>query len=87
MEGGRSPTMTELDTHADTCCVGAHARVLLDTGRKVNVFPFLDELGSVSEVPIVQAAIAIDSINGLNTVILIFNQCLYFPHMEYIRCG
>ena len=47
------------------------------------MFPFLDELGSVSEVPIVQAAIAIDSLNGFSTVILIFNQCLYFPNMEY----
>ena len=83
MEGEKPPTVTELDTHADTCCVGINARILMDTGRKINVFPFLDELGSISEVPIVQAAIAIDSLNGLSTVILIFNQCLYFPKMEY----
>ena len=86
MEGEKPPTVTELYTHADTCYVGISARVLMDMGWKINVFPFLDKLGRVNEVPIVQTAIAIDSLNGLSTVILILNQCLYFLKWNITCC-
>ena len=48
----------ELDTHADTWCVGKECKVLYETGKTVNVSGFLESLGEVSQVKIVQAALA-----------------------------
>ena len=72
----------ELDTHADTWCVGEHSLVLYDTGRTVTVSPFLESLGEVEKVSIVQAAIAYDDPNYSRTVVLIINQALHFPNMH-----
>ena len=74
MEAGKC----ELDTHADTWCVGEHSLVLYDTGRTVTVSPFLESYGEVEKVSIVQAAIAYDDSHYSRTVILIINQALIF---------
>jgi hypothetical protein len=69
---------SELDSHADTCCVGGNATVLYTHNRKVNVLPFLDSLGTANSVPIVTAAIAYDDKITAKTYILIVHQALYF---------
>jgi hypothetical protein len=68
---------TELDSHADTCCVGRNATVLYSHNRTVNVSPFLDSLGTADSVPIVTVAIAYDNEITAKTYILIIHQALY----------
>jgi hypothetical protein len=79
-EGPRS----ELDSHADTCCVGDNALVLYYHNRTVSVAPFLDSFGTEDQVPIVTAAIAYDDPINAQTYVLIVHQALYFgdklPH-------
>ena len=43
----------DLDTHTDTCCVGANWRVLDTTNEVCEMTPFLDSYEPVKEVPYV----------------------------------
>jgi hypothetical protein len=72
------PPRTELDSHADTCCMGRNATVLYHHNRTVNVSPFLDSFGTADAIPIVTAAIAYDDAITAKTYILIVHQALYF---------
>ena len=66
----------ELDTHANTCCFGPNAFVLLeDMSQQAIVGEFLLELGTVS-TPIVSVAVAYDDVTTYTTYILIFHQVL-----------
>jgi hypothetical protein len=58
----------ELDSHANTCCVGNKTR-----GR-VKVTPFTKSLGTVTKVIIVKAAIAYYNPHSGQVYILILNQ-------------
>jgi hypothetical protein len=69
---------TELDSQADTCCVGRNATVLYSYNCTVTVSPFLDSLGTADSVLIVMAAIAYDDEITARTYILIVHQALYF---------
>jgi hypothetical protein len=69
---------TELDSQADTCCVGRNATVLYSHNCTVTVSPFLDSLGTADSVLIVMAAIAYDDEITARTYILIVHQALYF---------
>lgn len=71
-------TRSELDSHADTCCVGDNALVLYYHNRTVSVAPFLHSFGTEDQVPIVTAAIAYDDPITAQTYILIVHQALYF---------
>ena len=73
----------ELDSHADTCCVGNGVMIVNETHRKVNVTPFLKSLGTVKRVPIVTAAIAYDDPRSGEVFILIIHQALYFGDMSH----
>ena len=67
-----------LNTHADVSCVGRHARVLeIIEGQTCTVFPFNDSYSPMKEVQIVNAAFAVDSLDG-TVYILKLNQCLDF---------
>ena len=70
----------ELDTHADTCCIGSECEILHKTG-KADVTGFLETLGKVKEAPIVTAAMAYDDNDSGDTHILVFHQVLHFPLM------
>jgi hypothetical protein len=69
---------TELDSHADTCCIGNNALVLYYHNRTVSVSPFLESLGKANDIPIVTAAIAYDDPIRAQTYIIIVHQALYF---------
>ena len=71
----------ELDSHADTCCVGRGVMIVNETHRMVNVMPFLQSLGTVSQVPIVSAAVAYDDPRSGEVFILIFHQALHFKNV------
>jgi len=67
---------TEIDSHADTCCLGANFTPLYFTGKICNITPFLDTLPSATNVEICTGATAYDDANG-NTLILIINEALW----------
>ena len=72
----------ELDTHADTSCVGADCCILSVTDQVCQVLPYHQDYQPFDEVPIVQAATAYDDPNTGITYILIINQALQIPHLE-----
>jgi hypothetical protein len=69
---------SELDSHADTCCVGDNALILYYHNRTVSVAPFMDSFGTANDIPIVTAAIAYDDSILAQTFILVIHQALYF---------
>jgi Reverse transcriptase (RNA-dependent DNA polymerase) len=74
----------ELDSNADTTCVGNGVLIINETDRFVNATPFIKSLGMVKKVPIVSAAIAYDDPRSGKVYILVIHQALYFKEM--IRC-
>lgn len=72
----------ELDSHADTCCIGNQSFIVQETGQTISVSPFVSSLGAVDDVPIVTAALAYDDPYQYHTCILFFHQALYFKDMQ-----
>ena len=71
------PGRRELDSHADTCCVGRDTVVLELTGETVNVKPFSDEYDAMEGIPVATIATAYENEWG-ETIILVLNEALYF---------
>lgn len=67
----------ELDTRADTCCLGRNWRLLSITGQYCDVHGFHSELDAIKDVPVARCATAIKLPSG-DTAILIVNEGLYF---------
>ena len=74
----------ELDSNADTCCVGEGVMIVNATDRYVTATPFVKSLGTIKKVPIVTAAVAYDDPRSGKVVVLVIHQALYFPEMQ--RC-
>jgi hypothetical protein len=55
-----SSSSTELDSHANMVVLGKQAYVLNDSGKTAQVSPFTPDYDSMTDVPIVDAAIAYD---------------------------
>jgi len=68
--------LTEIDSHADTCCLGANFIPLYFTSKICNVTPFLDDLPVMADIEICSGAMAYDDANG-NTIILVVNKALW----------
>jgi hypothetical protein len=73
----------DLDSHADTCCVGKDVLLVNMTMKTVKVTSFLQSLGSVTKVPIVTAAIAYDDPRSGKVFILIIHQALHFKELNH----
>lgn len=73
---------TELDTHADTCCIGMGAVILYqELSYEATVEGFSSELGTM-RASVVSAALAYDDPITYTTFILIIHQALHFPSMS-----
>jgi hypothetical protein len=62
---------SELDSQADTCCVGIHSHIVSQTLATVKVTPFLKSFGSFDKVPIVTAAVAYDVPSGIAYILIL----------------
>jgi hypothetical protein len=71
-----------LDSHADTCTIGAFGRVVHDTGETISVNGFHDQLPTLQDIKIVTAALAYDDPVTNNTYVLFFHQALHFPELN-----
>ena len=68
----------ELDTHADTCVLGKNFIVLSYTGRECDVYPYSQDYEAIRNIPIVSGATAVqDRVTG-ETLILVFNEALWY---------
>ena len=76
---------TELDSHADSPCVGHNALILEDTGRRVNVNVALPTMGS-RQASIVNAAVSYDAPDG-NVYVIVINQALHFNELQHNLVG
>jgi len=73
---------TELDSHADTCCVGNSTHIFnIYHNKSVDVTPFISTLGQIKNTQIVDAAVIYDAPDGQSYMILI-HQALYFPELQ-----
>ena len=66
----------EMDTRADTSCVGSNFRILEYTGQTCDFYPFHSRYKSIKNVPVVQAVTAYDDDNG-NTHLLVLDEVLF----------
>jgi hypothetical protein len=70
--------LCEMDTHADTSVAGSNFIMCEFDGTTCEVSPFTDEYQSMTDVPIVSAATAWTDDESGETVILWFNQILWY---------
>ena len=73
--------MCELDSHADTCCLGKDCLVLYETD-KAEVSGFSTQLGKLKETPVITGVLAYDEPVTGETYLLYFHQALHLPMME-----
>lgn len=73
---------SELDLHANMVVLGKNCFVFEYSGRSCSVHPFTDSLGTVKDVPIVDAAIAYDCPYQHETYILLVRNAFYLPMMQ-----
>jgi hypothetical protein len=68
----------ELDSHADTSCVGANCRIIAYTDKVCSVTPYHPKYKTLTNVPIVQAGTAYEDRETGKTYILVPNQSRKF---------
>jgi hypothetical protein len=68
----------ELDSHADTCVAGPNFLIQEFEGQTCDVMPYTDTYEAVKDVPIVSAATAWTNQETGESVILYFNQVLWY---------
>ena len=75
-------TSLELDSHADTCCVGKHAYVFRDYDRPVSVYGYDTSLGS-KEYRTVSAAVGYTHPVTGTIYHLVVHQAIEIPHLNH----
>ena len=68
----------EMDSHADTCVAGPNFRILECTGEECDVTPYTTDYKPMVNVAVVNAATAFTDATTGETVILQFNQVLWY---------
>ena len=71
---------TEIDSHANMVVIGKHCHILAETGRHVDVNPFMPAYKAL-KASIVDAAIQYDCPNDRKSYILIIRGAIYVPSM------
>jgi hypothetical protein len=73
---------TDLDSHANMIVVGKHCYIISYSGKYIDVNAFSDAVGGLSQVPIVDAAIAYDCPCTHKSWLLIVRNVLYVESMD-----
>ena len=72
---------TELDSHANMPVVGKHAYIIAETGKKVDVSPFMPDYQPLT-APLVDAMVRYDNPYNRKSYILVLWNALYVPLMD-----
>ena len=79
----RNISVNEIDTNADTCCLGLNFTVLKMTPRTADVYPYDTSCKPFYNVPIMSGATTVKySITG-NSFIMVINEALYYSKKLY----
>jgi hypothetical protein len=68
----------EMDSHADTCVAGPNFLVLEFSGEQCDVSPYTNDYQPITNISVVNAATAFTAESTGETVILHFNQVLWY---------
>ena len=68
----------EMDSHADTCVAGPNFRIEEYTGEHCDVTPYSNDYKPITDVPIVNALTAYTNESTGETLVLRFNQVLWY---------
>ena len=68
----------ELDSNADTCCLGCNFVIMNYTNRQADVYAYDSKHAPVTNIPIVSGATAWTNPNTRETILLIFHESLFF---------
>ena len=79
----RSAGKTELDSHANMVVIGAQGTIIQKTGRYADVNTFSSDVGTMSRVPIVDAAVAYNCPFSGQTILIVAINSLYVESMDH----
>ena len=71
-----------MDSHTDSLVVGENTIILYNTDMTVNVTPFSDDFGVMTEVPVFHGVVVYDCPIAGDTYMLIINNALYIREIE-----
>ena len=80
---GRSAGTTELESHANMNVIGTHGTIIQKTGRYADVNAFSSDVGTISRVPIIDAAAAYDCPFSGQTSLMVARNALYIESMDH----
>ena len=72
----------DLDSHANMVCLGSHCTVIRRTGKFVRVNAFASAVGSLNDVPLVDAVVVYEDNDG-ERYLLVFYNALFIPSMKH----
>ena len=75
-------SQSELDTYASSIVVGDDVLIMHDSGKSANVGLFSEQLGKISNVPIIDYIVAHDCAYSGKTIYLTMYNTLYIPSMK-----
>ena len=80
---GNSAGTTELDSHTKMIVTGAQGMIIQKTGRYVDVNAFFSDVGTMSRVRIVDAAIAYNCPFSGQTILMVARNALYVKIIDH----
>jgi len=83
MDESTSYPRTELDSHANMIVLGHNSFVFESTGRTCNVQPSSADLGTATNIPTVDGALAYDCPYSGQVYILLVRNALHIPSMDH----
>ena len=84
---GRSAGTTELDSHANMVVIGAQGKIVQKTGRHADVNALSSDVRTLSQVPIVDAAVAYDCSFSGRKLLMVARNDLYVESMDLNQGG
>ena len=80
---GRSAVTTELELHTNMVVIGAQGTIIQKTGRYADVNAFSSDVCTLSQVPIVDAAVAYDCLFSGRKILMVERNALYVESMDH----
>ena len=80
---GRRAGTTELDSYANMVVIGSQGTIIQKTERYADLNAFSSDVGTMSRVPIVDAAFAYDCPFSGRTILMVAKNDLYVESMDH----
>ena len=80
---GRSAGKKELESHANMVVIGAQGTIIQKTGIYADVNAFSSDVGTLSQLPIVDAAVEYDCPLSGRTILMVARKSLYVESRDH----